>query len=1015
MINKIIHTADIHLFLNKRHYEHKELISNFTAFLKKEKPDLIYFGGDIVDSKSKLSAEQIELVKSLFYSCASIAPVIYILGNHDINLQNKGLDSLSIIIDNLQTEYPIYFLKDTGVYTLYDIDWAVWSVLDNKNPFKELGCKKQRYTIGCFHGPVEGCKTDSGWRKFNHFLPIETFDQCDVVFLGDIHMNQFFRNKEIGFSGSLIQTKIDENENRGVIVWNWDENKRKHIPKFKPLFNSYGYKTYEIKDLESFDINKIDFPTEKFIGRLLYTGDENTFSELRFREIKKLLKEKITNTIILQKRFSKFKTIEKQNKAINSKDFFEEYFKEQNINPALVKELKKLDKGYEKQIDITDYQTGEYQIEEVEIHNFACFGANNVINFAEMNGLIGLFGENGIGKTTLFHAIMFCLFNKTPKDSKSAISLVNDQLDVLEEAFVQVKLVVNGIRWRVRRRILPNRSGDGAQIRLEVYEELNGQEEAKHLESRPQTDSQVLKPMLGDEKVFLTLVLSSQKNSVEFVDKSNSERLDLVIKFLGILLYDEKHTLVNDEIKKEELTYAVLLEEIGKIQSKTLLEELLQEIIQLMKNDKVKYNESIKSINNKESELNKLKKQLNKLSLLTVTESLPVLKNKKITQQNNITIKDKEILFFEDKKNKYEKEVSEILELKDKDILKWEIDYQSLANKEAKLNNLKDIDLNNQNEKLNSEFCPTCGSKLCDINKEEVQKEIDRITSEISDLEKEIKELKILNKKIKDLKYNIVSNNDSIKFTKEEKLVFEEKLKNTEKQIELAIKNEETIKKKNELEEQISDLEEALEELKDNKNTIHTNIEINKQKKVQIETDLKTYDKKYKEIKEKENLITNLKIYKKAMHRTGIPMMVLNNFIPLINRELSIYLADLFDFNIEFQLEDNNLEILYYYENLKKVSKRDVKQACGMEGTIINLAIRSALTKVSLLPKPSLLLLDEIFSMLDANHLEKMKDLLLRLKEEFNNIVIISHLEELKDLPEYYILLENKEGITNIA
>jgi len=1014
MIKSILHISDIHIFFNKRHYEHRELITNLTNFIKKEKPDLIYLGGDIVDSKSKLSAEQIELVKSLFYSCASLAPVIYILGNHDINLQNKGLDSLSIIIDNLQTEYPIYFLKDTGIYTLYDIDWAVWSILDNKNPFKEANKKRERYTIGCYHGPVEGCQTDSGWKKFNHFLPLETFDQCDIVLLGDIHRLQFLRNKEIAYPGSLLQTKIDESPEKGVIIWTWDENKKRHVGKFKPIFNPYGYKTYEIKDLDNFKVEEVEFPTDRFVGRLLYTGDENNFSEIRFREIKKILKEKINNTIILQKRFSKFKAIEKQSKVVSSKNFFEEYFKEQNINPELVKELKKLDKGYEKLIDITDYQIGEYQLEEVEIHNFACFGPNNIINFSELNGLIGLFGENGTGKTSIFHAIMFCLFNKTPKDSKSAISLINDQLDVLEEAFVQIKLVLGGVRWRIKRRILPNRNGDGAQIRLEVYEEINNQEEAKHLESRPQTDSQVLKPMLGDEKIFLTTVLSSQKNSVEFVDKLNSERLDLVIRFLGILLYDEKHNLVNEDIKKEELTYAILLEEISKIDSKEALQTALKEIVVLINQNKIQYNDCLKVINEKEKQLIKLKKQLSKLSLLTVTKTKESLKFIIDIQEVTLLQKKKELKFFEDKRIEYEKQIIGFSELKNKDILKWEPDLLAIATKEAKINKLTDDDLEIQHEKLNSEFCPTCGNKLCDINKEEVQKEIDKISLEISSLKEEVRLAKESNKKIKELKNNIISNNDSIKWTGEEITTAQTKLEEAKKELELAIKNEETLKTKTRLEGEISELEEELEIYKENKHAAKTDIELNKQKKVAIEADIKTYDKKYKEIKEKENLINNLKIYKKAMHRTGIPMMILNNFIPLINRELSIYLADLFDFNIEFQLEDNTLEIVYYYENLKRKSKRDVKQACGMEGTIINLAIRSALTKVSLLPKPSLMLLDEIFSMLDVNHLEKMKELLIRLKDEVNNIVIISHLEELKDLPEHYIILENKEGITSI-
>jgi len=1040
MINKIIHISDVHIFQSKRHEEHNEVINNLKKLLLEEKPDLIYCGGDIIDSKAKMSAEQIELAKLFFYSCANIAPMVCILGNHDLNLQNKGLDSLSPIISNLQTTHPIYLLKDTGVYTLYDIDWAVWSVLDNKNPFKEFDYKKQRYTIGCFHGPVEGCQTESGWKKFNHKLPIETFKDCNIVMLGDIHKTSYFRNNEIVMAGSLIQTKVDEDYNRGVIVWNWSEKEKKHIPSFKQIFNSFGYKTFEINDLDKFDVKKINFPSEKFIGRILYVGDENNFSELKFREIKKELKENFPNNIITQKRFNKFKTVEKETNKINSTDFFEEYFKGLKIDKTVVKELKSLDKSFEKEINITDYQTGKYVIEEVIIHNFACYGANNVISFSEMNGLIGLFNRNGTGKTTLFYAIMFCLFNKTPK---TPISLINDQLNPIEEAYVQVTIRVNGIRWRVKRKIIPKKNEDSAQIRVEVYEEINGKEEPKHLESRPQTDSQLLRPMLGDDKTFLITTLASQKNSSEFVDKTNSDRLDLVIKFLGISIYDEKHSLVNDELKMEEVKYNNLLTEFEKIKTKEELNKEIKEF-EIQKKDLIKQEEenNIK-LKEYEVELKGVKEELKGLALTTVVdETEEELEENKIKIEEEIEEVEIEITNLNLEKSKLDKKVLTFEELKTQDILSWRPDLKKINDEKFK-SKLKENEVNEihkeikninkkveeEKSKLTLEFCPTCNQKWQEVDKESVELKVNEFKEEIKEkeneivllekefekIEDEVESLESINLQIESLKTLVENNTNSLKDNNSNLNDLKNKLKAVENNITSLKLNKNIIKLRNSL----TDKEETLVENVDALKVVisETKQELTNVNKsiTDLEESILEYNKKYDKVKEKENLVNNLKIYKKAMHRTGIPLLILNNFIPLINRELSIYLADLFDFNVEFQLNDNNLEVSYYYESLNILSKRDVERACGMEGTIINLAIRSALTKVSLLPKPSLLLLDEIFSMLDANHLDKMKELLLRLKEEFDNIIIISHLEELKDLPEYYIKLENKNGITNVV
>ena len=124
----------------------------------------------------------------------------------------------------------------------------------------------------------------------------------------------------------------------------------------------------------------------------------------------------------------------------------------------------------------------------------------------------------------------------------------------------------------------------------------------------------------------------------------------------------------------------------------------------------------------------------------------------------------------------------------------------------------------------------------------------------------------------------------------------------------------------------------------------------------------------------------------------------------------------MFDLNIKFELVDNKLDISFYYDELlnKGKGKRDISQASGMEGTIINLAIRATLTKISLLPKPSLLMLDEVFNTLDKENLQQIKPLLVRLKEQYYNIVVVSHLDEIKDLPEHIISLEKINGVTII-
>lgn len=992
---RIVHSADLHIFFMKRHEEHQEIISNFISIVKEIKPDLVYFGGDLQDSKSKLSAEQIDLINFFLYEISSICPIIMILGNHDTNLQNKQrLDSLTPLVNNINSIYPIYYLKDSGVYNLYNIDWVVWSRFDNLDPME--GFRKKNYTIGCYHGPIIGARSDHGYDKLQADLSVETFNQCDTVFLGDIHLQQFFRNNEIAYSGSMLQVNIGETEDKGFLLWEWNDSK--YIPKHISLSNRFGYRSYEIENLNTFDLNKVNLTTPEQICRLIYTGDETSYSYTKLNELKKKIGEKYPNQVLLQKRFSKRKSVN-QEKVVKSIDYFTDYFKNKGINQTVIEELQNLDKHYNSLVPLIEYQGSEYFIKEIEIHNFLCYGEHNVLSLEEIKGLIGLFAKNGSGKSSFFDAIMFCLFNKTPKDSGAKIKLINDQLDV-DRCYVQIKLLIEGITWTIRRSIISNKEKNGATVKLEVYEEAI----ARHLESRPQTDKQVLQPLLGDESIFLMTVLSSQKNSTEFIDSDNAKRLDLTIRFLGILLYDAKFKLIDKDLKQEETIRAVLNTELEKLISKQELEKKLKEF------------KAFNSI--KESILKKLIKVIAKRKDLL---KIALTKKDELNAVNVLQTEEelkKKLVFY--KKHLEENEI------KKKNFINtiW-TEQTSLEEWHYKRTEQKDLielaELNADIKSLEAQIkkdiitiCPNCNHEWHTTNLEELKASLIYKKEQRDILDIAIKDKEQEQNRLDKIKKTIL----------QEKQDYEEILKNIktntsnieiiENQIIIINENKEKLEQKKQLDFEIEILEEKLEENRNTKSSYEIFIAEKKQQIISLQENIKIYQEKIKQLEEKDNLINNLQLYKDAMHRTGIPFLILKNFIPLINFEVNSYISELFDFTVEFELDESSLNINYTKENLLKLVKRDVAQACGQESTIVNLAIRAALSKISLLPKPSLLLLDELFSMLDPVNLEKMNELIHKLKDQYQNIILITHTEEIKDWPEHFINLQSNSGVTSI-
>jgi DNA repair exonuclease SbcCD ATPase subunit/DNA repair exonuclease SbcCD nuclease subunit len=1002
---KILHTGDIHIFRHKRHEEIILLTQQLVELLVKEKVDLVYIGGDVIDSKANLSPEQIKTATYFFYKISEVCPIIVIPGNHDMNLKSEGsLDSLTPIIENLNPIHPVYYLKDSGIYNLYNLNWAIWSCIDNLNPFDvNPDYNPDQITIGCFHGAISGCLTDSNWQLGDSYHTIDMFHLCTNAFLADIHKRQYFRNEEIAYCGSIYQVKIDEEESKGVLIWEFNEKLNKYVSSYHQLETGYGFVTISISDLELFDISIVENIVPRKTIRLLYAGDSSTFSAIKFSEIARKIRYKYSRSVILQKQKEKINKKIEQIDSLKKEDYFNKYFTSQNIKPEVIQELQNLDEHYNKIIDNSEYQTGEYFIEEVEISNFLPFGEHNVINFTSKPGLIGLFANNKVGKSSVLSAIMFALFNKTTKNNKSLISLINDQQPKGTKAYVQVKLIINGVRWRIKRTINPNKKT--SQVILEVYEEIDGVEVPRHDESRIQTDTKVLRKLLGDEKIFLTTVLCDLSNYDAFSKLTNSERLDLIIKFLGLGLYEQKLELCDKDLKTINSTLDLLKQEISKLPN---IEELNEKNERLQKEREqiiIEKKSIINILDTIERDIEQINKELIEIGNIPIHLNEEEIKSQIANLNNSIQIKENKI-------TEINQTIKQLSLYKTLDLTS---EYNNIEKQQEKLRDTKNK-LANINAQLESEICPTCKQKRKEIdkdklleNKQEYELLINQLTNNINNQKKQLdqnyskqkelfyaenqkqqleNDLQIINHQLE----NLTSDLQRIENNKD-KLIQKDKL------------NKILLEKK----QQLKVHRQSFEEINNKLILIETELG-----KLSMQTELvKT---KSIEIYEQEQKFKKYMLYKKAMHRTGIPTLILAANIPEINNLVNSQITELYDINVDFCLTDNNLDINFYYDDLLNEENgiRDISQASGMESTIINLAIRAALTKISLLPKPSLLMLDEIFNTLDKESLELIQTYLIKLEKQYQNIIIVSHLEEIKEIPTHHIILKKENGITSV-
>ena len=234
MIKTIAHISDIHIRKLQRHDEYREVFKRLYKQLNELKPDLIYVGGDVVHGKVDTSPEETRMVSEFLQSLCDISETIVIPGNHDANIRNKSReDALSPIIELVQKTNPnLHYWKQSGKYTIDNIDFGVLSVFDTDENGKQTtdnlpdpSSLTSNKSVALFHGGVVSYTYDNVFQINDGEVTLQTFDGYDMVMLGDIHLHQTLNSKEtVKYAGSLIQQSFQEKPEHGFLLWDLDTN-----------------------------------------------------------------------------------------------------------------------------------------------------------------------------------------------------------------------------------------------------------------------------------------------------------------------------------------------------------------------------------------------------------------------------------------------------------------------------------------------------------------------------------------------------------------------------------------------------------------------------------------------------------------------------------------------------------------------------------------------------------------------------------------------------------------------
>ena len=151
-------------------------------------------------------------------------------------------------------------------------------------------------------------------------------------------------------------------------------------------------------------------------------------------------------------------------------------------------------------------------------------------------------------------------------------------------------------------------------------------------------------------------------------------------------------------------------------------------------------------------------------------------------------------------------------------------------------------------------------------------------------------------------------------------------------------------------------------------------------------------------------------LYKKCVHRDGIPRELLSNYIiPKVNMKLQDILS-VADFNVWMDVDDLRPKLVYH-------SRPDAIIDCisgsGKERTFSAIVIKISLNQINVKAKPTIFLLDEVMGKLDEEgSVDEFIEMLQIIKSSVKKMLVIEHKYEIN--PDYLINVQlDDDGISS--
>jgi len=1039
-VEKIYHLADLHIRNLKRHKEYREVFQKFLNNVDKDNIEnaVIYLAGDIAHAKTEMSPELVREISWFLTECANRKHTFLITGNHDCNLNNNyRLDVLTPIVENLENE-RIHYLRDTGVYPFHNITFVVYSILDNQENWPKGELVEGENTICLFHGPVNDSTTDIGYTVSSNSFTTEMFDGFDMVMLGDIHKRQTLGRSTIAYAGSMIQQNHGESlEKHGYLLWDVESRTFEEVD----IPNDYGFYTL---DVDNGVVPTVTNMPKKPRLRVRVSNTDPSQIKKALTKIKKQYKVQ-EFTVTRMDTLSKQKTgnfddrlaignvrdVEFQNELI--KDYLERQYL---ADDDTIDKIKQINREINTKL-VEEEMTPNVQWvpHQFEFSNMFSYGENNKIRFDGINGIVGIFAPNASGKSSLFDALSFCIFDKTSRTYVAKNVLNNRKSNF----YCKLHFKIEDVDYFIERRAKLINKGRNLKVDVSFWKEDESGIHSLNGEQRRDTNS-IIQQYLGTYEDFVLTTLSLQGNNSLFIDKSQSERKEILAQFMGVDIFDKLYSHAYNEnrdnaslirkFKRDDFTQQLAdiqidlkraeaeykLEEVSLTTAKEEVDKHNQKLISL--NEKIV---KVKSDNYSKEEL-ETKKSTSETSLTELISQRDKTQSKigefeetQIKLEEKIdSFDEEEITEGYDLFNKYTSDLKDLNNELDKLKIREDSLLERMKHLEShRYNKDCDICMENSESIIDAKIGVTADLSICSVNRKSMLKQKDVLLLAIdsrkrySDLLKELNKLKADETKVsRDI--NILINKLSTFETKEIKLNGE--LIQATQLIKDYLDNEKQIKKNKELRDEIIDVRHKLGKSKQILSNSEADILVLNGSVSSLKNQKKTIEDRIDEVSKLEEQFGLYEYYLNALGKDGVSYELISKALPMIEGEVNNILGQIVEFGLQLEMDGKNVNANIVYDD----QKWSLEMCSGMERFISGLAIRIALINVCNLPRPNFLVIDEGFGTLDNENLTSLYMLFAYLKTQFEFVMIISHIDSMRDVVDTLMEIKKVNGFSNI-